>query len=39
MSREFALSLAYKYNLENEVNEEMENGASPWEALREWDLL
>ena len=39
MSKEFALSLAAKYNLEHEVNRELENGASPAEALMEWDLL
>lgn len=34
-----ALMRAEKYGLIYEVKRELENGASPWEALYEWDLL
>ena len=34
-----ALVTAALYNLEEEVRREIENGASPEEALAEWDIL
>lgn len=39
MTREEALALASKHNLEIEVAYEMDhNGCTPDEALREWDV-
>lgn len=38
-SREEALALAEKYNLQDEVKCELEHGCTPTEALYEWDLL
>lgn len=34
-----ALATATLYGLEEEVRREIENGASPEEALSEWDIL
>ena len=34
-----ALKRAEKYNLVYEVVNELKSGATPWEALKEWDLL
>lgn len=34
-----ALATAALYGLEEEVRREIENGASPEEALAEWDIL
>ena len=34
-----ALRIAAKFNLEEEVQKELENGATPLEALKEWDIL
>lgn len=34
-----AIKLARKYNLEREVRQEMASGASPNEALEEWDII
>ena len=34
-----AIFLARKYNLEYEVRQELESGATPDEALREWDII
>jgi len=34
-----ALERAREFFLENEVQRELDNGATPWEALYEWDLL
>lgn len=34
-----ALKRAEKYNLVYEIINEFKSGATPWEALREWDLL
>lgn len=31
--------LAAKFNLEEEVQRELNNGATPLEALREWDII
>ena len=36
---EDALRIAAKFNLEEEVQRELNNGATPLEALREWDIL
>ena len=36
---EDALRIAAKFNLEEEVQHELDNGATPLEALREWDIL
>lgn len=30
---------ASKFNLEAEVQRELDNGATPLEALKEWDIL
>lgn len=35
---EDALRIAAKFNLEEEVQRELNNGATPLEALREWDI-
>ena len=34
-----ALKRAKEYGLTKEVKYELDNGATPWEALYEWDLL
>jgi len=34
-----ALQRAKKYELTKEVKNELKYGATPWEALYEWDLL
>lgn len=34
-----AIQLARKYNLEYEVRQELASGASPEEALEEWDII
>lgn len=34
-----AIQLARKYNLEHEVRQELASGASPEEALEEWDII
>ena len=34
-----ALRIASKFNLEAEVQHELDNGATPLEALREWDIV
>lgn len=34
-----ALRIAAKFNLEAEVQRELDNGATPLEALREWDII
>lgn len=36
---EDALRIAAKFNLEEEVQRELNNGAAPLEALREWDII
>ena len=36
---EDALRIASKFNLEEEVQRELDNGATPLEALKEWDIL
>ena len=36
---EDALRIASKFNLEEEVQRELDNGATPLEALREWDIV
>ena len=36
---EDALRIASKFNLEVEVQRELDNGATPLEALREWDII
>ena len=36
---EDALRIAAKFNLEEEVQRELDNGATPLEALREWDIV
>ena len=36
---EDALRIASKFNLEEEVQKELDNGATPLEALKEWDIL
>ena len=36
---EDALRIASKFNLEAEVQHELDNGATPLEALREWDIV
>lgn len=36
---EDALRIASKFNLEEEVQHELDNGATPLEALKEWDIL
>ena len=39
ITKEETLKRAKEFNLEYEVLKEIENGASYWEALKEWDLL
>lgn len=34
-----ALKRAKEYGLTKEVKDEIDHGATPWEALYEWDLL
>lgn len=36
---EDALRIAEKFGLKEEVQRELDNGATPLEALREWDIL
>lgn len=36
---EDAIRAASKFNLEAEVQRELDNGASPLEALKEWDII
>ena len=36
---EDALRISAKFNLEEEVQRELSNGATPLEALREWDII
>ena len=36
---EDAIRIAAKFNLEEEVQRELNNGATPLEALREWDII
>lgn len=36
---EDAIRIAAKFNLEEEVQRELDNGATPLEALKEWDIL
>ena len=36
---EDALRIASKFGLEAEVKYELDNGATPFEALREWDII
>ena len=36
---EDALRIASKFHLEAEVQHELDNGATPLEALREWDII
>ena len=36
---EDALRIASKFHLEAEVQKELDNGATPLEALREWDII
>ena len=36
---EDALRIASKFNLEEEVQRELNNGATPLEALKEWDII
>lgn len=36
---EDALRIASKFNLEAEVQKELDNGATPLEALKEWDII
>ena len=37
--REISLKRAKEYGLTKEVKDELNHGATPWEALYEWDLL
>ncbi len=34
-----AIQIARKYNLEDEVRQELASGLTPEEALQEWDIL
>ena len=36
---EDAIRIAAKFNLEKEVQKELDNGATPLEALKEWDII
>lgn len=36
---EDAIRIASKFNLEAEVQRELDNGATPLEALKEWDII
>lgn len=33
------IRIAAKFNLEAEVQRELDNGATPLEALKEWDII
>lgn len=39
LTTEDALRIASKFNLEAEVQRELDNGATPLKALREWDII
>lgn len=39
MTAKDAIFLARKYNLEEEIRQELEAGLTPEEALEEWDIL
>lgn len=39
LDTEDAIRIASKFNLEAEVQRELDNGATPLEALREWDIV
>ena len=39
MTKEQALKVAACYGLKAEVQKELDNGATPLEALKEWDIL
>ena len=39
MTNEQAIKLAKKFGLEAEVRAELANGATPEEALAEWDII
>jgi hypothetical protein len=39
MSKYDAIERARAYGLEEEVREEIEKGCTPYQALKEWDLL
>ena len=39
VSAEDALRIAAKFNLEEEVQRELDKGATPLEALKEWDII
>lgn len=36
---EDAIRIAAKFNLEEEIQRELDNGATPLEALKEWDII
>ena len=36
---EDALRIAAKFNLEGEIQRELDNGATPLDALKEWDII
>jgi hypothetical protein len=39
MTKKDAIFLARKYNLEEEVRQELEAGLTPEQALEEWDIV
>ena len=39
MTKEQALKVATCYGLEAEVQRELDNGVTPLDALREWDII
>lgn len=39
MTKEKAIELAKEFGLEEEVKNELANGATPEEALAEWDII
>lgn len=39
MTPKEAIIIARKYNLEDEVRQELSSGLTPEEALEEWDIL
>lgn len=39
MTEEKAIEIAKKFGLEEEVKTELANGATPEEALAEWDII
>ena len=39
MSKYDAIKRALEYGLEEEVRAEIEKGSTPYQALKEWDLL